>query len=489
MVGSLNGRACDVLVVGTGMGGIAAAIAAHEQGARVIVIDKGPRELAGGSTRLSGGAWRAPRDGYSPEDQYNDIMLVTKGRADPALARRVSSEAESGIRWLESLGMRWVDPQKDEEGSWRPDLTARRVQLHYAPPEPFELGGVMQKGFGNGAVKILHTTLFDRVPVVFGTKAEELLVDEKRRIRGLRAYSSDDGYVEFSAPTVVLATGGFQANPEWRVRYFGRFADEWIVRGSRFSTGDGIRMAMELGGAPIGQWGDFHTPVIDARSARVECGETNNNTYPFTLMINRLGKRFVDEGEDYRDRTVIKFGKEVLFQPGSVCYLVLDHKVHDLVGGVIADWPPFVSNDLGDLASQLDVDRDQMLDTISEFNAAVQPGEFDPVRLDGKHTAGIRPAKSNWAQTVDTPPFYAYPVTGAITYGFGGIKADADGRIIDTEQRPIEGLYAAGEMVGGLFYHAYPSGSSLVSWTVLGRAAGRNAAVEALSRRGTPAHA
>jgi tricarballylate dehydrogenase len=484
----VESRDCDVLVVGTGLAGTAAALAAAEAGARVIVLDKGPRELAGGTTRMSGGGFRGIRDNYRPEDLYNDVMLVTRGRADPNIARHVADNADSLVKWLGRQGVEWVDLTKPKSGEHRM-IQARKVRSYTATPIPLELAGVRQQGFGNGLVQALHKTLFNAVTVRFETKAEKLLVDGHRRITGLRAYTSDDGYVDFRAPVVVLATGGFQANLEWRVRYFSRLADEWIVRGSRFSTGDGHRMAMEIGAAPAGQWGDFHTPVLDGRSAKIECGETNNHSYPYTLMINKFGQRFVDEGEDYRDRTVIKFGKEVLFQPDGNAWLIYDQKVRELVRGAIETWPPTSSEDLGELATQMGIDRDGLLETVEAYNAAVQPGEFDPLMLDGKHTVGIKPAKSNWAMTVDTPPYFAYPVTGGISYGFGGLKIDTRSRVLDMEDRPIVGLYAAGEMVGGLFYYAYASGSTLTWAGVIARTAGVEAANAAKAERVASAQA
>lgn len=468
---------CDVLVVGTGIGGSAAAIAAAEAGARVVVIDKGPREDAGGSTRMSGGGFRGIKENYTSEDMYSDVMLVTHGRAHPEIARHVVNNAGALIEWLGSLGVEWVDLKKPKPGEERM-VQARKVRSYTAIPIPIELAGVRQQGFGNGLVVALHKRLHKSASVHFDTKAESLLVDRYRRIVGVRAYSAHDGYMTIRAPAVVLATGGFQANVEWRVRYYSRFADNWVVRGSRFSTGDGIRMAMEIGAAPAGQWGDFHTPVLDARSAKIECGETNNHSYPYTLMINKFGQRFVDEGEDYRDRTVIKFGKEVLFQPDGRAWLIYDEKVRHLVRGAIENWPPTSAESLADLASTTGIDADGLQGTVRAYNAAVQPGEFDPLVLDGKHTAGLKPAKSNWAMTVDTPPYYAYPVTGGISYSFGGIGIDTRSRVLDTEGRPIVGLYAAGEMIGGLFYYAYASGSTLTWAGVIARTAGTEAAGE-----------
>lgn len=467
----------DVIVLGTGMAGTAAALAANEHGARVVVLDKAPREWAGGSTRLSAGGWRAAMPGYTADDQYNDVMLVTGGRADPAITRHVVDNGEEAMRWLESNGMVWVDAKK----AGRPGLTGRRVQPYRSKPIPIEFGGMKQLGFGNGAIQLLHKTLLDRVEVRFDTKAESLLLDEQHRICGVKAYDAD-GYLELHAPTVIVATGGFQANVEWRVRYFGSSASDWIVRGSRFSTGDGLRMLIDIGAAPEGQWGGYHTPIVDARSARLECGETNINQYHYTVMLNVDAKRFVDEGADWGDRTIIRYGRQVLAQPTGVACLVYDQKVAHLVGGNTEELGPYVANDLDELAGMLGLNPPALAKTIAEYNAAVQPGDFDPEALDGKGTQGLELPKSNWAMTIDTPPYYGYRVTGGLTYGFGGIKVDPTTRVINTEGHVIEGLYAAGEIIGGLFYDAYPGGSSLTYATVLGRTAGTMAADAAKDR-------
>lgn len=470
--------AYDVVVVGTGMAGIAAALAAQEAGARVLVLEKAPRESAGGSTRFSGGGFRAPQGTFTADDLFDDFMSVTQRRGNAELLRNLADRAADGVQWLAKNGMTWVDPR-----SFRPDARARKVQLFTAKPAPFKHHGVNQIGAGNGAVQMMHRTLLERTDVRFETKAERLIVDGKRRVTGIRTYDANDGYIDVRAGAVVLASGGFQANTDWRVRYFGRYADEWRVRGTRFNTGDGIKMAMEIGAAPVGQWGDFHSPVIDARSALVECGETNVNAYPFTIMVNTHGRRFLDEGEDFRDRTYAKFGKAILLQPGSLAHLIWDAKAKDLVTGLVSDWGPTVASDLDELGSKLGIDAATLRATIQGYNAAVQPGAFDPETKDGKRTVGITPAKSNWAQTIDTPPYYAYTVTGGITFSFGGLKIDPSSRVIDDQERPIAGLFAAGEILGDFFYHNYPSGSSLTRSTVYGRIAGGNAAKAALADR------
>jgi tricarballylate dehydrogenase len=398
-------------------------------------------------------------------------MLVTGGRANPALTRYVVENAAEAIGWLESLGMEWVDSVK----AGRPGLTGRRVQPYRSKPVPIELDGKAQLGFGNGAIQTLHKPLLSRAKVHFETKGERLLFDERRHVTGVRAYTAGAGYRTFSAPAVVLATGSFQANIEWRVKYFGRFAGDWIVRGSRYSTGDGLKMAMEAGAAPVGQWGGYHTPIVDSRSARIECGETNVNQYHYSVLVDKLGARFLDEGADYADRTIIRYGRTVLDQIDGVAYIVYDEKVAHLVGGNTEALRPFTATTIPELAQAAGIDPAGLQETVDSFNAATQPGDFDPTILDGVHTSGLRIPKSNWALPIDTPPFYAYPVTGGLTFGFGGIAIDTQARVLDTEGHPITGLYAAGEIVGDLFYDAYPGGSSLTYATVLGRTAGHAA--------------
>jgi tricarballylate dehydrogenase len=326
----------------------------------------------------------------------------------------------------------------------------------------------------------LHKTLVECVDVRLETKADSLLLNDRHEICGVRAHDSADGSYDFRAPSVVLGTGGFQANTEWRVRYFGRTADDWTVRGSRYSTGEGINMAMSIGAAPTGAWGDFHTPIIDARSQKIECGETNVNQYQYTVMVNKFGERFLDEGLDYGDRTVIRYGKEVLSQPDCIAYLIYDRKVTHLVRCNVRNWEPTSAGSLRELAARVGLDGDRLETTIDAYNSAVEPGSFLADALDGKHTSRLWPAKSNWALTVDEAPFFAYRVTAGITFGFGGIMVNSASEVIDTENRVIPGLYAAGEMVGGLFHHAYPAGSMLTCATVLGRSAGHSAAARAL---------
>jgi tricarballylate dehydrogenase len=209
----------------------------------------------------------------------------------------------------------------------------------------------------------------------------------------------------------------------------------------------------------------------------VECGETNINTYPHTVMVNSDGKRFVDEGADFFDTTYVTYGKACLAQPSGRAFCLFDAKAAEqgLVYGLREDFEPLQAGTLRRLAEMLGIDADNLETTIQEYNAAINDKPFNPDVRDGKGTAGITPPKSNWALPLDTPPFFALPVTGGITFAFGGLKVDENCRVIDTEDRAMSGLYAAGEIMGGVFYQKYPGGASLVRSLVFGRIAGRQA--------------
>jgi len=453
----------EVLVLGTGLAGMCAALSARESGVAVTVIDKAIETSRGGNTRFSGGALRCPTAEFSPEELIDELDRITKGRANRALARVLYGRGQEDVQWLIGLGAPLASPSVE-----RPDLRGGKMSYHV-------------RGNGYGLVESLYPRLAERgINCKFETKAIEFIAGGDGRVIGVRA-KTRNGYVDLLARSVVLATGGFQANTEMRVRYLGREASSLVVRGSKYNTGDGIRMAMAIGGQSLGDWGGFHSAVMDARSEPVEAGETNINSYPYTIIVNRNGDRFVDEGEDFFDTTYVKYGKAVIAQPGSIAYALFDANVaeKDLVYCLHREFEPVDASSIPRLAQKLGISGDRLQATVDAYNAAVQPGEFDPERRDGKSTQGIVPPKSNWALPLDTPPFFAYPVTGGITFTLGGLKVDDRARVVDTEDRAIPGLYAAGELIGGLFYDNYPGGASLLRSLVFGRLAGREAATTA----------
>jgi len=289
---------------------------------------------------------------------------------------------------------------------------------------------------------------------------------------------------DLTARSVVLACGGFEANAEWRTRYLGPGWELAKVRGTRFNTGDGLRMALEIGANPFGNWSGCHAVGWDRNApefGELEIGDQfEKHSYPLGILVNADGRRFVDEGADFHSFTYAKYGRAILEQPGQFAWQVFDSKVLHLLRPEygIQRVTKVRAQTLEELAAKLeDVNVEGFLRTVRAFNKAVRADvRFDPYTRDGRGTVGLEPVKSNWANTIDQPPFEAYATTCGITFTFGGLRVDADAQVLDHDAAKIKGLYAAGEMVGGIFYFNYPSGAGLVSGAVFGRLAGASAA-------------
>jgi tricarballylate dehydrogenase len=284
---------------------------------------------------------------------------------------------------------------------------------------------------------------------------------------------------------VVLACGGFEANPEWRTRYLGPGWDLAKVRGCRYNQGDGIRMAMELGAQATGNWSGCHATTWDRNAPAYgdrTVGELfSKHSFPFGIVVNAEGKRFIDEGADFYLYTYARYGQRVLQQPGQFAWQIFDsqtkHLLHDEYR--IKQITKVSSDTIEGLVAKIeDVDRVQLLKTIRGYNeACARDRSSDPTIKDGLAAASAVPPKSNWALPIEIGPFEAYAVTCGITFTYGGIKIDSNANVLDVDDRPIPGVYSAGEMVGGIFYFNYPGGSGLTNGTVFGRIAGRNAAL------------
>jgi len=289
---------------------------------------------------------------------------------------------------------------------------------------------------------------------------------------------------EIKSKAVVLAAGGFQANAEMRARYLGPLWELAKVRGTRFNTGDVIRMALEVGGQPTGNWSGCHAVAWERNAPEfgdLAVGDQfQKHSYPWGIYINAEGRRFVDEGADFRNYTYAKYGRVILSQPGQFAWQVFDAKVKSQLRDEyrIKQVTKVTANTLEELVKKLDdVDADAALKEIKAYNAAVRTDiPFNPNIKDGRRTEGLAINKSNWANTVDTPPFEAYAVTCGITFTFGGLRINTDAQVISTDGEPIPGLYAAGELVGGIFYFNYPGGTGLTNGAVFGKIAGASAA-------------
>ena len=486
----------DVIVVGAGNGALAAAISARQSGARVLVLEKAPETERGGNSRFSGGLFRfayegvedlkplmqtaSARDwervdvGYYDADRYlGDIMRVTQGQANQDLARTLTQESYPTMMWMAGLGVVW-----EWTFLWLVD-TGERVRF-----TPGSVLGAKNKGVG--LMEYLYAaTERAAIDVAYQAKMTGFLQDGTGRVNGV-VVKTPAGIEEARAGAVVLASGGFEANAEMRARYLGPGWDQVKVRGTRFNTGETLRMALDIGAKPVGHWQGCHATPIDGNAAPVGdlrlTDMTNRLSYPYSIMVNSLGKRFVDEGEDIGAYTYAKTGRAILAQPGAIAYQIFDRKTVDLLEERYSTGTPIVGDTIPDIAQKMSIPVETLVTTVKDYNAAVQPGESDPAIKDGKGTAGLEIPKSNWALTIDSPPYTVYPVACGITFTFGGIKIDTQARVIDTEDEPIPGLYATGEITGDFFYHNYPGGTGLVRGAVFGRIGGANAAAEALGQ-------
>ena len=484
---------CDVLVVGAGNAALAAALAARERGASVVVLERAPVQESGGNSRFTAGAIRTVYNGvedlrrlipdlteaeiartdfgtYTREQFYDDMARVTQFRADPDLVERLVERSLDTLVWLRGKGVKF--------------LPAYGRQAFKVGDRTRFWGGltVEASGGGPGLVQALHAAAGRAgIDILYGTRALQLLLEE-RTVRGAHVRRGSRSF-DIAAKAVVLACGGFEANAEWRTRYLGPGWDLAKVRGTRFNTGDGIRMALEAGAMPYGHWSGCHAVGWDRNAP--EFGDLavgdgfQKHSYPFGIMVNATGRRFVDEGADFRNYTYAKYGRVVLEQPAQFAWQIFDSKVLHLLRDEyrIRQVTKARAATLEALAPQLEgVDAQAFLQEMAAYNRAVrQDIPFDPTVKDGRRTEGLAVPKSNWANPIDTPPFEAYQVTCGITFTFGGLRIDGEGRVIDTEGEAIPGLFAAGELVGGIFYFNYPGGTGLMSGAVFGRIAGHAA--------------
>ena len=489
----------DVVVVGKGNAALCSALSAADQGAKVAMLEAAAEEEHGGNSRFAGGVMRfafsnvedltrvtdlTPEEiassdyGTNTREEFLDtIYRLTSYRTDPDLSELLVDRSLDTMAWLRSKNVRFVPNYGRQSGM----VNGKRKFFGNMPIEV--------SGGGAGLVQYLDAAAKKAgIEVYYETRAVSLLYDGEK-VSGVRAQKQGK-LAEFHAKSVVLACGGFEANPEMRTRYLGPGWELAKVRGTRFNVGDGLRMALDIGAAPYGNWSGCHATGWDRNAP--EFGDVNvgdqfqKHSYIFGLLINADGKRFVDEGWDFHSFTYAKYGGEVLKQPGQFAWQVFDSKVTKLLRSEyrIKFMTKVSANSLEELAPKLEgVNAANFLKTVREFNAAVKKDvPFDHTIKDGKCTVGIDPPKSNWAQPLDTPPFDAYATTCGITFTFGGLRIAKDtGQVLDVHFNPIPGLYTAGEMVGGLFYFNYPSGTGLVSGAVFGKMAGESAGKAAKS--------
>ena len=451
----------DVLVVGGGNAALCAAMTAREAGANVLLLESAPKEFRGGNSRHTRNLRYLHESGNDyltgpyPEDEFwEDLLLVTEGQTNEQLARFTIRESNNIGAWMEQHGCRFQP--------------AMRGTLHLDRTNAFFLGGgkALMNAYYATALKLGVEILYDAEVRDLSFRnntfvsAEFVLNNIPRKVR---------------ARAVVLASGGFQANLEWLKEYWGEASDNFIVRGTPYNKGRMLRVLLDQGVKPVGDPRQCHAVAIDARAPKFDGGiVTRLDCVPFGIVVNKHAKRFYDEGEDFWPKRYAIWGRLVAQQPEQIAYSIIDSKSIDLF--IPSVFPPIEADSIGELATKLELDQTALEETVTAFNNATRHGTFDATVLDDCQTEGLDPPKSHWACSLDTPPFYGYPLRPGITFTYLGVTVNERAQVIMQNGQPAPNIFAAGEiMAGNILGKGYMAGLGLTIGTVFGRLAGKEA--------------
>jgi len=454
-------RLWDVIVVGGGNAGLCAAIEAAEAGACVLILETAPKPYRGGNSRhtrnfrcMHRGPLSVLTDSYHDDEYFDDLLLVTKGITNENLARLAIRSSEDCLPWMEAHGVRF-----------QPSLSGT---LSLSRTNAFFLGGgkALVNAYYNCAedlgVRVLYDAAVDHIHLQDGT------------FRYLTA-KIDGQVVEIAGRAVVLASGGFQSDTEWLTRAWGPAAANFLIRGTPYNRGIVLKDMLDQGCESVGDPTQCHAVAIDGRAPKFDGGiVTRLDCVPFSVVVNKYGERFYDEGEDVWPKRYAIWGRLVAGEPDQIGYSIIDSKSIDLFMPSV--FPPVTADSIPELAAKMGLPADQLKNTIDAFNAACRPGTFHPTELDGLATDGITPAKTNWARAIDRPPYYGYQLRPGVTFTYLGLKV-SETAAVQKAASELSNVWAAGEiMAGSILGQGYLAGFGMTIGTVFGRIAGREAA-------------
>ena len=472
----------DLVVAGCGIGGLSAAVSALEAGARVAILERATLEERGGNTRYTeaylrmktetevtddfethlvdnGGGYLDPELVDATKDPQADWPTIVKSLsfADPDVVAAFASACGPTVQWIKGHGVRF-------------DFLPTQF-LTKSQPRLLPVGG------GRAMLEALAAKA-EALGAAFHyrTTAQSLLQDDNGVVIGVRAVDGAHRRVDIRGRATVLATGGFEGNWEMLAQYIGPRALNLrpVARGGYYNKGEGIRMALAIGAASCGNFGSYHAEPVDPRSG---VAEASVFVFPYGILVNRQGQRFTDEAPGTVDAVYDTITKEIFAQPEGLVYALLDQRLADVPNYRVAlrtDREPVTGQTIAELAGKLGVPAAKLEATVAAYNQACRQGTFKALELDGLATEGLDPPKSNWARPIDRPPYQAWPVISSCVFTYGGLKIDANARVLDNDGTPIPGLYAAGETVG-MYYKVYTGATSVLKGAVFGRIAGQHA--------------
>ena len=453
----------DVLMAGGGNAALCAAIAARQKGKRVLVVEKAPKFYRGGNTRHTRNM-RCAHDAatdtlsgpYPAEEFFDDLMRVTQGKTNQPLARMMIRESKDMLTWIQEQGVRF-----------QPSLSGT---LGLGRTNSFFLGG------GRSMLNELYRTA-EKLGVEIRYEHEVVGLEiDGDRFRAARVRHAG-GESRIAARAFVAACGGFQADLDWLKQGWGERAENFLIRGTPYNRGTVTRMLIDAGMQQIGDTTQCHAVAIDARAPKYDGGIiTRLDCVVFGIVVNKTAQRFYDEGEDIWPKRYAIWGRLVANQPDQIAYIIFD--APNLTRFMPSLFPPVEAPSIRELAQKLDLDPDALSASVGTFNAAVVGGKpFDHTVLDGNRTEGLAVDKTNWAQRIETAPFYAYPVRPGITFTYLGVAVNEQARVLMADGTPSANIYAAGEiMAGNVLGQGYAAGIGMTIGSVFGRIAGREAA-------------
>ena len=465
-----------IIVVGSGIAGLSAALSAAQSGAYVTIVERAAEGEHGGNTRYTEAYLRMKSMDEVADDFVDHFMANAGGYTDPSIEQEMVRDYEDWSPLAKSQSS--VDPEilgafAENAGPTLRWLEQAGLRFDFLPTAFITTTTTRLLPVGGGLAMVETLTEACKASGVefrFETTARSLL-SVGGSVTGL---NTSDG--EITGDAVILACGGFEGNPEMLARYIGAAAINLrpVARGGHYNKGEGIRMALDIGAAPNGDFGSYHAEPIDPRSGIAEPAVF---TFPYGILVNKAGERFTDEAPGTVDAHYEGVTRRIFEQRDGIAWMIVDARLDDVPNwqkGSRTDQPPVMADSVAELAQKIGLPADALSATIEAYNAACGAGPFKPLEKDGLATQGLTPSKSNWARPIDQAPFRAWPIISANVFTFGGLKVDSHARVLDQDGRVLLGLYAAGETMG-IYYRTYTGSTSVLRGAVFGRQAALNA--------------